>query len=309
MRGEELLEKMTFVDPAYLEAADRLPQTRKKTGLWMKYAAAACLALLFAVGIPLLLPRGGKQGNYIVKHVPALTDAGEEIAIIPRWEDMIDCQRYAELRFGDAVYGTQLIAVHAENIGARLGETECTGYDVYEDTLHSCTVSVYAVRGIRTDAAVCVKFREEDEYAYAYANREYTPASLGELAGALDFDERLETGLVYDMRNVTQPIVYEDVPSSLVWELLLSDPSVMNEPEAEIGRTVLSIAVSVDVLGNHYKTFSLTEDGYLRTNLLETGKVFRIGEDRVNAFVKTVTENYQGYLYIFDTPTGDYLEE
>lgn len=48
MRGNELLEKMDLIDPAFVEAADRQPG-RKKV-IWVRWAAtAACLCLVTAI--------------------------------------------------------------------------------------------------------------------------------------------------------------------------------------------------------------------------------------------------------------------
>ena len=45
MKGNEFLDKMELIDPAYVEAADRKPARRKNA--WIKWvAAAACLCLL-----------------------------------------------------------------------------------------------------------------------------------------------------------------------------------------------------------------------------------------------------------------------
>ncbi len=50
MRGDELLNKMELVDPAYLEAADERPDTKKRN--WLKYGiAAACLCAVLATSI------------------------------------------------------------------------------------------------------------------------------------------------------------------------------------------------------------------------------------------------------------------
>lgn len=46
MRGNEFLDKMELIDPAYVEAADRKPARRKNA--WIKWvAAAACLCIVF----------------------------------------------------------------------------------------------------------------------------------------------------------------------------------------------------------------------------------------------------------------------
>lgn len=51
MRGNELLDKMELIDPAYVEAAEVLPKKKKKA--WVKWGAmAACLCLVIgALGI------------------------------------------------------------------------------------------------------------------------------------------------------------------------------------------------------------------------------------------------------------------
>ncbi len=54
MRGNEFLDKMELIDPAYVEAADAEP---KKKRAWMKWAAAAaCLCLIAAAALPYFLP-------------------------------------------------------------------------------------------------------------------------------------------------------------------------------------------------------------------------------------------------------------
>ena len=47
MRGQEFLDKMELIEPAYVEAADIMP--KKKKSIWIKCgAAAACLCLAIA---------------------------------------------------------------------------------------------------------------------------------------------------------------------------------------------------------------------------------------------------------------------
>lgn len=57
MRGNEFLDKMGLIDPAYIEAADTKP--KKKENVWGKWGAlAACLCLIAAtvIAVPNLLP-------------------------------------------------------------------------------------------------------------------------------------------------------------------------------------------------------------------------------------------------------------
>lgn len=51
MRGNELLDKMELIEPAYIEAADKKPKARKS--IWIKWGAvAACFCLVFSFAVP-----------------------------------------------------------------------------------------------------------------------------------------------------------------------------------------------------------------------------------------------------------------
>ena len=59
MRGNEFLDKMELIDPAYIESADAKP--KKKKGVWIKWGAmAACLCLVFVGAFGLF---NGSQSN------------------------------------------------------------------------------------------------------------------------------------------------------------------------------------------------------------------------------------------------------
>ena len=59
MRGEELLDAMALVDPAYIAAADEAPPVRKRR--WLRWAgAAACLCLLAAGALGIWYAEGGR---------------------------------------------------------------------------------------------------------------------------------------------------------------------------------------------------------------------------------------------------------
>lgn len=58
MRGNEFLDKMELIDPAYVEAADT--NSKRKKSVWLKWGAmAACLCLI--VGAITMIPRFGEN--------------------------------------------------------------------------------------------------------------------------------------------------------------------------------------------------------------------------------------------------------
>ena len=79
------------------------------------------------------------------------------------------------------------------------------------------------------------------------------------------------------------------------WEMLLCDEALCNEyDETDWQRqwnNKISIRIDMPLLGYQNISISLSEDGYLRTNLLDTEKLFHIGKDKVDAFMEYVEEN------------------
>ena len=67
----------------------------------------------------------------------------------------------------------------------------------------------------------------------------------------------------------------------------------------------ISISVNIPLLGLQNISVSLTDKGYLLTNILETGKGFYIGEDKVQEFIDYIIENYDGYKIVYVDQNGN----
>ena len=64
----------------------------------------------------------------------------------------------------------------------------------------------------------------------------------------------------------------------------------------------IDISVDIPLLGRKNISVELTDKGYLITNILDTGKGFYIGENKVQEFLDYIKENYDGYriVYIYE---------
>ncbi len=239
--------------------------------------------------------------------------AGDEIQREYRWEEMMDVQRYKTITYEGRTYTTMMIAVHEDHQGSLLGETEATGQDVYADKIMTRQVKVGAIRGISEEVGLMVRFSEEDKYPFAYVNLDYCPAALGDMIRDLNMKEEFAVS-VCRTESGSDSLTYTGLSTEKVWEMLLYDESLENLPGViegtaglDTGRRVISIAVSIDLLGNHHKSLWLTEKGYLCTNLLESGKCFYIGKDKVDAFIDYVSQNCKAvktYQLVNDGLTG-----
>lgn len=308
MKNERLLRALGDVDHEWIAAAAPNGKTSKRLSIkWM--AVAASLLAVAAIGLGLW--RGGvfarSPDRVVVDKVypEKIVDRPQtdgEIAIVPKWEDMTVSQQFAELPYNGVRYSTQATAIAAESVGAQLASATLTGEDIYTDAVYSTNGEVFEIVGISSDCAVALRFEDRSDY-FVYVNHHYKPNTLGDLIRDLKLDERLELGAVrYDWRVGANSYLIEfpDVEDRVIWERLLSDTALENVYDDQaMYRSLMSVSVDIPLLGYENIGLWVTEDGYLVTNILGSGKAFLIGEEKVNAFVGYVTENCQGYEIVY----------
>ena len=142
-----------------------------------------------------------------------------------------------------------------------------------------------------------------------YRNSWYKPATLGEFIDALNLRENLSVGTVYydyfDENNEHVNVEFTGLTVDKVFEMLLFDGSIANVENYDTMwfHRIMGISVDVAVLGYKNISIAVTEEGYVTTNILDTGKAFYIGEEKVQAFVNYVMENCEGLeiRYIYET--------
>jgi hypothetical protein len=89
---------------------------------------------------------------------------------------------------------------------------------------------------------------------------------------------------------------YTLADTSVIWDMLLSNPNLPNEGNAKYREELIDISVNLNILGIKNKSFAFNSDGYIQTNILESGKTFFIGKDKVNMFIEYVTQNAVGKI-------------
>ena len=117
---------------------------------------------------------------------------------------------------------------------------------------------------------------------------------------ALNLEQFMSFGIVYAGEN---DMVMYDVPSEDVWELMIFDRSLVNVYDQEeaskdgYGSRLIRASVYARALGYWNISLSLTDRGYMTTNIGSTGKAFYIGKDKVAEIISVIetyerTENY-----------------
>ena len=82
-------------------------------------------------------------------------------------------------------------------------------------------------------------------------------------------------------------VEYTNVDKAKVWELLFSDTAAkaVKDYDSMNFETAADIAIDLKLLGYENISLAVTRDGYLTTNILDTGKAFYIGKPAAEKFL------------------------
>lgn len=226
--------------------------------------------------------------------VPDLLPAGSpETAFVPHWDERSELDRFTELTYNGTLYVVSG-PTDGAYFGEALGTATTTGFDMYTDTQYKEEVSVFTIRDVLPACALGVRFA--DGVTAAYVNFDYMPASLGQFLNDAGLKTHLTFGKGYadyfDDENKYHSVEFDDFDDAAVWELFLSETGAENNAAYEgFSHRLCDIAVDIPALGIVNKALWVTEDGYLCTNILETGKFFFIGAEKTKAFTEYLYEN------------------
>ncbi len=305
MRGNELLDAMELAAPAYIEAAEAVPPAKKRR--WIKWAAAAvCLCLTVSGG---LLYKG--EHPYPVIYETAAGPQGSEIAEVPHWEDMAIYAQYFEIELNGSTYTARSGQIPPEKLGRELARTTAGGWDEYaavagEDPNRYTDVTVYEISGISPDCAAAVLYHGSDVY-YAAVNSYYCPDTLGQFIDDLDLKNTAVFNCAYyEFKKISGKYAcarFDGLDGNMVWEMLLSAPEAENRYDDlnfQQPDKILDISVSIPLLGYENISLSICEGGYIITNILDTGKMFCIGEENTEAFIDYVLHSCEGHELMYE---------
>lgn len=296
---------MGELDDKYIEEAI---QYRKKKIRWLPVcAAAACICLIAGsvVGV-----RYKNEHPWPVKTVAAADSApvaSAEVDMIPHWEDMPIYQQFHDIAFNDISYSARRGVVPTERLGESLGTVTARGWDEYagiagEDANRYINAELFTITKINPECAIAVRYEGHDT-VYACVNSYYRPETLGQFVEDLNLLEEVSFGTVYyEWRSPAgrrATIWFDGVDDQIIKDMLLTETNAENVYDEsklhEMPKRIMGVSVNIPLLGYQNISLSVQEDGYLKTNILDTGKLFYIGEDNTQAFVDYVTDHCEGY--------------
>ena len=307
MNKKELFSRaMGELDDKYIDEAIRY---RKKKTRWIPVAAAAACICLVAGGAAGIWYKN--EHPWPVKTTVISSDSepyvSTEIAIVPHWEDMAIYEQFYDIELNGISYSARRVIVPADRLGESLGTITAHGWDEYaeldgQDANRYINADIFAITKINPDCAVAVRYEGHDT-VYACVNSRYRPETLGQFIEDLNLLEEISFGMVYyEWRSPSgrrATIRFDDVDDQIIKDHLLTELDAENVYDEsrlhEMPRKIMGASVNIPLLGYQNISLSVQEDGYIKTNILDTGKLFYIGEDKTQAFVDYVTEHCEGY--------------
>ena len=310
--------------------AEAVSKKRTKRPTFLKVASAACIVLAVAAAVILAntdkLKTGGGLTQYQADAVSSAAanvaggetvPGGAEVYAEKKWDEKESNEKYGELNFDGKTYIPTGMKAKKSEIGAKLGTAKAKGFDIYTDKSHETNCEVYAVGTFKSEFLVAVKFSSDSNY-YPYKAENYFPSDLSDFTDTLNFFEsiRFDNDVILSSDSdagASQIKLSESEPLiGAVCELLKNYGSAKaleftDENSLKDGQRVLEFGVSSPLLSRYSLFLSVSEDGYVMTNLVDVGVSFFVGRDAVkNLFEKA--DKTGGKKYIQTTtppyPTG-----
>lgn len=316
-------------------ALNKKPKNNLKKHLYWAVPALSC-CLVFAICLPFVLEKnqtsptsselsdmaGASDYENIYVEISE-EDLSSDTSFVLPWELKTNIQRYSSLNYSDSTYNVfstdYTPALDEKYLGSLIEEgVSISGFDIYEETMHSTLVDVYEIKSVDQACALAIKFNEGDMKYYPYLNNLYQFNTLGEMIDKLNLKEYLTNEdfflsdyVEYGDNAFSYGVNFVD-SKEILWSLILNDSSLSLSnayltDKSTYSSTILSSSISIDALGVYNVSIGLNDSGYIQTNILGVGKTFYIGTDCIQSIIDYVVNNYHGQriIYCYELPTGE----
>lgn len=291
MKDEKLLAAMGHIREDMVAAAmEDAPHSQKP--MWIRYVAiAATLILVVGTGAWWLMRQKRPDATAsndtniggIVRHYKAGQAVSTEQTLAREWEWQYKTvsERYYRMTLGGAEYCIRRELTDETLLGEQIGTGTAYGFDVYEnEKRHELAVDVYMVGGIANDLLVAVNLG--DGY-YVYGREvNQPPADFGAFWSDYQLAEHLQLAdFSYDIGYDTQGY-FTLTDDAEIMEML---QNCARAPFTEVGIwhkdacNSICFSVTSEALGIYRRVFTITDDGFILTNIVDNSYCFDVGKE------------------------------
>ena len=184
--------------------------------------------------------------------------------------------------------------------------------DPFDHSQDVKNADVYEIKGFQY--AYAVKFltdefsKGEKEYdnCYVYINTACDIYYLHELFESLNIKQYGSMNKAEYYTDDGRTIEFEGIDKQKILDILTNDSQAaeyVKNAEAILlkddYKKRITLNTSIDALGIKNKAISVSDNGYLVTNLFMTAKVYNIGKEKAKELIDYVLNNYKGYELVY----------
>ena len=314
------LERMSEIDDELLLRAENSAVVKNKGNSYKKWAIlAAALVVVCAISLTVGFFYINEKNQNIndtedILQVPIFDvywvdnrarnnkniAFNESAAIIFPWSELEVYEKYTSMLMNEEKYSARSSyyggEVLANQIGKKLADAECSGYDIYEDKSYKIACEAFEIIGVDSNRIVAVKYHDYEGY-YAFIKDEHqAPETLGELIDALNLTENIKLNSFYYDSYDNEIYALSNEKSAELWNIIkkyANAPICSDEAyrDSYSSNTKISFSLNSNTLGVYNLSFAFTESGYLRTNIENYGYIYNIGKDAVDEIVDFALKN------------------
>lgn len=322
MTGRDILNAMGDIDEKYIDEAGKKEKSKK--GIIIRFSAMAACLILAAAGTfaAVNMSKKGiksKVPEQSVEYASATDEAEDEagtggtdgnadktgggingtnkssassenyVYSIKKWDEKNSAEKFHSIKINGTEYSVANKTVPSGKTDGKIADLTVLGKDEYTASEYAAKAEIYSIKNISSDCAVAVKYENEDKY-YICRNAYYKPETLGQFINDLDLKNTLDFGAVYGSqkkKGESSDIEYYDWDKEKVWELLFSntEAKAVKDYDSFNFEMAVEISINIKLLGYENISLSVSRDGYITTNILDTGKAFYIGKAASEKFI------------------------
>ena len=285
MDKKDLYRSMQEIDDEILEESEKA----KKNKPWLKFAviaaAATAVIAITAVTVPLLTkaPETPEQPAVIKdnRYDENKTALAGEVAIGWPREYQTPTEKYTVVSFNGVQYRTRANEIKKDLLDKKLGQGDSSGSDKKFD--------VWKIKNVDSSQLIAVDI--EGTFVVFMNNDPAIPATFKELYDGYGLSQTLKLDTYCEKEGYGIGDWFKTDAGQYVIDALADcgDAPLISADGAHFADTHgITFTTTSEALGIYKKSFIITEDGYLCTNIAEYGYTFEIGADKANDIISYV---------------------
>ncbi len=284
-----------------------LQECEKKNKPWIKRAAVAACAALVIISAVIVVPMLTKAPE--TPEQPAVIDKDRydknktafagEIAIEWPQEYLTPVEKYSGVSFNGVQYRSRANEISIDLLEKKLGQCDVSGFDKKFDA--------WAIKNV--DSGLLLAVNIDGTYVVFMNNDPVIPTKFKEFYDGYGLSQTLKLETYCDKDGYSTGNWFKTDAGQYVIDVLATcggAPLVSSDGAYFSGKKGITFTATSEALGIYKRSLTVTEDGYLCTNIAEYGYTFEIGKDKANdiiSYVKAHSEKAE-YEPYYNTVAG-----